>query len=41
MRRFIMNNLESFYKGKTVVVVAHRLITVQHADNIVVLEKAG
>jgi ATP-binding cassette subfamily B protein len=37
--RVIIDNLEQFYKGKTVVVVAHRLSTVKNADNIVVLEK--
>ena len=37
--RTIMDNLKEFYKGKTVVVVAHRLSTVQNADNIIVLEK--
>lgn len=35
----IMNNLEAFFKGRTVVVVAHRLSTVKNADNIVVLDK--
>ncbi len=35
----IMNNLEEFFKGRTVVVVAHRLSTVKNADNIVVLDK--
>lgn len=35
----IMQNLEAFFKGRTVVVVAHRLSTVKNADNIVVLDK--
>lgn len=37
--RTIMQNLEEFYKGRTVVVIAHRLSTVKSADQIVVLEK--
>ena len=37
--RIIMQNLNSFFKGKTVVVVAHRLSTVKNADKIIVLEK--
>ncbi|MEM1337016.1 MAG: peptidase domain-containing ABC transporter [Bacteroidota bacterium] len=35
----IMEKLESFYEGKTVVVVAHRLSTVKNADQIIVLDK--
>ena len=34
-----MENLDEFFKGRTVVVVAHRLSTVKNADQIVVLEK--
>lgn len=37
----IVENLEKFFKGKTVVVVAHRLSTVKNADKIVVLEKGS
>lgn len=39
--RAIMDNLNGFYKGKTVVVVAHRLSTVQNADNIIVLDNGA
>ena len=37
--KIIMDNLQEFFTGKTVVVVAHRLSTVKNADQIVVLEK--
>jgi ATP-binding cassette subfamily B protein len=36
--RVIINNLERFFQNRTVVVIAHRLSTVKHADQIVVLE---
>jgi ATP-binding cassette subfamily B protein len=35
--RKIVTNLENFYQGKTVIVVAHRLSTVKNADQIIVL----
>ncbi len=37
--KIIMENLNAFFKDKTVVVIAHRLSTVKNADQIVVLEK--
>ncbi|MBO4826560.1 MAG: peptidase domain-containing ABC transporter [Prevotella sp.] len=36
--RMIVEHLEEFYRGRTVVVVAHRLSTVRDADQIVVLD---
>ncbi len=37
--KVIIDNLQEFFEGRTVVVVAHRLSTVKNADQIVVLEK--
>ncbi|MGE6398048.1 peptidase domain-containing ABC transporter [Chryseobacterium scophthalmum] len=37
--KVILKNLENFFDGRTVVVVAHRLSTVKNAHQIVVLEK--
>ncbi|WP_316803119.1 peptidase domain-containing ABC transporter [Pedobacter nototheniae] len=37
--KVIINNLNQFFKGRTVVVVAHRLSTVKNADQIIVMEK--
>lgn len=37
--RVIMENLDQFFKGRTAVVIAHRLSTVKNADQIVVMEK--
>lgn len=36
--RAIVENLDEFYKGRTVVVVAHRLSTVKNADQIIVVD---
>ena len=37
--KVIIDNLQDFFRGRTVVVVAHRLSTVKNANQIVVLDK--
>ena len=37
--KIIMENLEQFFRGKTAIVIAHRLSTVKNADKIIVLDK--
>ena len=37
--KMIVENLQEFYKNKTVVIIAHRLSTVNNADQIVVLDE--
>lgn len=36
--KIIHDNLQSFFKGKTVLIIAHRLSTVKNADQIIVLK---
>ena len=36
--RYIMDDLQHLFKGRTTVIVAHRLSTVKNADNIVVMD---
>ncbi|MBK6998010.1 MAG: peptidase domain-containing ABC transporter [Lewinellaceae bacterium] len=40
-QNIIMQNLREYFKGRTMVVVAHRLSTIRHADQIVVIEKGS
>ena len=37
--RYIVNNLGNFYQDRTVIIIAHRLSTVKHADQILVLDQ--
>jgi subfamily B ATP-binding cassette protein MsbA len=37
--KLIQENLREFFKGKTSIVIAHRLSTVRHADHIIVLDQ--
>lgn len=39
--RKIVENLNDFFEDRTVIIVAHRLSTVKHADQIIVLEKGA
>lgn len=36
--RTILSNLQKFYQGRTVLIIAHRLSTVKQADNIVLMD---
>ncbi|HAO29257.1 MAG TPA: ABC transporter ATP-binding protein, partial [Chryseobacterium indologenes] len=37
--KIIHHNLQNFFKGKTVIIIAHRLSTVKNADQILVLKQ--
>ncbi|WP_296685836.1 peptidase domain-containing ABC transporter [Flavobacterium sp.] len=39
--KIIVGNIEKYFKGKTILVVAHRLSTVMNSDQIIVLEKGS
>lgn len=36
--RYIMDDLQTLFKGRTTVIVAHRLSTIKNADNIIVMD---
>ena len=40
-QHIIMQNLREYFQGRTMVVVAHRLSTIRHADQIVVIEQGS
>ncbi|MEO6233151.1 MAG: peptidase domain-containing ABC transporter [Ferruginibacter sp.] len=39
--KVILENMQEFFKGRTVVIVAHRLSTVKNADQIIVLDNGS
>ena len=39
--KIIHDNLQDFFNGKTVIIIAHRLSTVKNADQIIVLEQGA
>ncbi|MDE2154860.1 MAG: type I secretion system permease/ATPase [Xanthomonadaceae bacterium] len=39
--RAVMNNMRAICKGRTVLIIAHRLSTVRHADRVIVLDRGA
>jgi len=37
--RILMQNMKAICEGRTVIIIAHRISTVKHADEILVMEK--